>query len=66
MSTLSNPVILEFEASKILPQVSTYNIIKEAASRIRRMHYVDLRIIDQLDDILDGLYEGQQQDVEVA
>lgn len=66
MSTLSNPVILEFESNRILPQVSTYNIIKEAAFRIRRMHYVDLLIIDQLNDILDSLAEGEQQDAEVA
>lgn len=49
---MNNPVILEFEASTILSQVSTYNLLLETSKRLKRISHVDPELISSLNELL--------------
>lgn len=49
---MNNPVILEFEASTILSQVSTYNLLLETSKRLKRISHIDPKLISSLNELL--------------
>lgn len=49
---MNNPVILEFEASTILSQVSTYNLLLETSKRLKRISHVDPELVSSLNELL--------------
>lgn len=61
--TMNNPIVIELESSKILPQVSTYLVLSEALQRIKIMKYVDPDLVNGLEDIIESLRESYTEEL---